>query len=44
MKLTGERFSHGLVGCIHEIETLEGESVALGSRIVSSENVEECPK
>jgi hypothetical protein len=41
-KLTGKRFSHGFVGCIHEIETLEGESIILGMKTISFANVDEC--
>jgi hypothetical protein len=41
-RFTGERYSHGFVGCIHIVEPIEGGAIQLGLKTISSMNVEQC--
>lgn len=41
-RFTGERYSHGFVGCIHTVEPIEGGAIRLGEQTVSSMNIEQC--
>jgi hypothetical protein len=39
---TGSRYQHGFNGCIHVVEPLEGGSINLGAKTISSLNVDAC--